>query len=89
MFMCREANRKYEVTTFRKSNLLRLRKYITEPVIDQLPMLANMLRTLEEISLMGDNSIAEKNSFIVQQIPEIRQKIIKGKNWDKIAKYQL
>ena len=34
MFMCREANRKYEVTTFRKSNLLRLRKYITEPVID-------------------------------------------------------
>ena len=52
-------------------------------------MLANMLRTLEEISLMGDNSIAEKNSFIVQQIPEIRQKIIKGKNWDKIAKYQL
>ena len=28
MFMCREANRKYEITTFRKSNLLRLRKYI-------------------------------------------------------------
>ena len=52
-------------------------------------MLANMHRTLEEISLMGDNSIAEKNSFIVQQIPEIRQKIIKGKNWDKMAKYQL
>jgi len=52
-------------------------------------MLANMLRTLEEISLMGDNSIAEKNSFIVQQIPEIRMKIFKGKNWEKIAKYQV
>lgn len=86
MFMCREANRKYEITTFRKSNLLRLRKYITEPVIDQLPMLGQMLRTLEEISLMGDNPIAERNSFIVQQLPEIRVKIVKGKNWDEIAK---
>ena len=34
MFLSREANRKYEVTTFRKSNLLRLRKYINEQMID-------------------------------------------------------
>ena len=66
MFMCREANRKYEITTFRKSNLLRLRKYINESLLDQLPMLGQMLRALEEMSMMGENAIGEKNSFIVQ-----------------------
>ena len=66
MFMCREANRKYEVTTFRKQNLLRIRKYMNETLLDQLPMLSQMLRSLEEMSMMGDNAIAEKNSFIVQ-----------------------
>lgn len=89
MFMCREANRKYEVTTFRKSNLLRLRKYINETLIDQLPMLAQMLRSLEEMSMMGENAIGEKNSFIVQQMPEMRTKLLKGKNWKNIAEYQL
>lgn len=63
--MCREANRKYEVTTFRKQNLLRIRKYMNETLLDQLPMLSQMLRSLEEMSMMGDNAIAEKNSFIV------------------------
>jgi hypothetical protein len=29
-------------------------------------MLSNMLRALEEMSMMGDNPIAQKNSFIVQ-----------------------
>lgn len=89
MFMCQEANRKYEVTTFRKSNLLRLRKYINEQILDQLPMLSGMLRALEEMSMMGDNAIGEKNSFIVQQLPEMRGKIIKGKDWKAIYKYQL
>lgn len=88
MFMCREANRKYEITTFRKQNLLRLRKYINEQLLDQLPMLGQMLRALEEMSMMGDNAIGEKNSFIVQQMPEIRTKIIKGQQWDKLALMQ-
>ena len=34
MFLSQDSNRKYEVTTFRKANLLRLRKYLTEVVLD-------------------------------------------------------
>tara|TARA_B110000285_G_C14758355_1_gene438441 strand:+ start:49 stop:225 length:177 start_codon:yes stop_codon:yes gene_type:complete len=58
MFSSQDANRKYEITTFRKSNLLRLRKYLNEQLLDQLPMLSGMLRALEEMSMMGDNNIA-------------------------------
>lgn len=52
-------------------------------------MLAGMLRALEEMSLMGDSNIAQKNSFIVQQLPEMRTNIMHGRNWNAIAKYQM
>lgn len=58
MFLCQDSNRKYEVTSFRKQNLLRLRKYLNEQLLDQLPMLGGMLRALEEMALMTDNPIA-------------------------------
>lgn len=89
MFACQEANRKYEITTFRKSNLLRLRKFLNESLLDQIPMLTDMLRGLEEMSMMGDNPVAQKNSFIVQQMPEIRMRIMNGRDWPAIAKYQM
>uniref|UniRef100_A0A7S3CPS8 MYND-type domain-containing protein n=1 Tax=Strombidium rassoulzadegani TaxID=1082188 RepID=A0A7S3CPS8_9SPIT len=89
LFLNQEVNRKYEITSFRKSNLLRLRKYMNETLIDQLPMLTDMFRALEEMSLMGDNPIAQKNSFIVQQMPEMRAKIMANRDWNAIAKYQM
>lgn len=88
MFLSQDSNRKYEITSFRKANLLRLRKYMNEALLDQLPMLGNMLRSLEELSLMqGDNAVAQKNSFIVQQMPEIRIKILRNRDWRAIADY--
>lgn len=49
MFLSQDTNRKYEITSHRKSNLLRLRKYLNENLLDQLPMLGNLLRGLEEL----------------------------------------
>jgi hypothetical protein len=34
MFLTQDSNRKYEVTTNRKNNLLRLRKFMNEMLID-------------------------------------------------------
>ena len=61
---------------------------MNESVLDQLPMLSDLLRALEELQLMGDKPIAERNPFIVQQIPEIRTNILKDKDWKEIAEYQ-
>jgi len=52
-------------------------------------MLSGMLRALEEMSLMGDSNIPQKNSFIVQQLPEMRTNIMNGRDWNAIAKYQM
>lgn len=89
MFMCQDTQRKYEITTFRKSNLLRLRKFMNEVLIDQLPVLTQMLRSLEELSMMQESSIPSSNPFVVQLLPEIRESIVKSKNWKEIADFQI
>jgi len=34
------------------------------------------------------NAVQVHNQFMVQQIPELRNSIIEGKNWEEIARYQ-
>lgn len=87
--MSGESSRKYEITTFRKNNLLRLRKFMNEVLLDQLPMLTPMLRAFEEMQLMKDSNISSANAFIVQTLPEIRQKIMAGRNWSEICRKTL
>jgi hypothetical protein len=89
MFMTQASNQKYELTTFRKANLMRLKKYMNEVLLDQLPMLTPMLRGLEEMALMADNNIRSTNSFIVEVLPELRARIVNGRNWKEIALYQM
>ena len=89
MFMTQSSNQKYELTTHRKSNMQRLKKYMNEVLLDQLPMLAPLQRGLEEMALMGDSNIKSSSSFIVEVLPELRAKIINGRNWNEIAKYQI
>lgn len=87
MFMTQASNQKYELTTFRKNNLMRLKKYMNEVLLDQLPMLTPMLRGLEEMALMPDSNVRSTNSFIVEVLPELRAKIVNGRNWKEIAEY--
>lgn len=51
-----ECRKKYELNDFRKNNLLRLRKYMNEILMDQIPNLTLMLRALEELSMMNVNT---------------------------------
>jgi hypothetical protein len=53
LFMDPECRKKYELNDFRKNNLLRLRKFMNELLLDQIPNLSVMLRSLEELSFMN------------------------------------
>ena len=89
MFMTNDTSRKYEMTNFRKQNLLRLRKFMNEVLLDQLPMLADMLRGLEELNIQGDpGAVSTSNAFVVQTLPEIRTRLLANKNWREIADQQ-
>lgn len=50
-------------------------------------MLTPMLRGLEEMALMPDSNVRSQNSFIVEVLPELRAKIVNGRNWKEIAEY--
>lgn len=61
---------------------------MNEVLIDQLPMLTPLWRALEEMQLMQDNNVKQNSSFVVEVVPEIRAKIMHGRNWREIGKYQ-
>ncbi len=71
LFMNQDNTKKYEITEFRKNNLLRLRKYMNDNLFDQIQPLQQMYRALEEMSLMNCNSSTTNNPFIVEMIPAL------------------
>ncbi len=82
-----ECRRKYEFNEFRKSNILRLKKYMNELLLDQIPVLNTMLRPLEELRLMNAPPVSNMSKFYVESVPELLPKIKKGRKWNELAKY--
>ena len=69
LFMVQENNKKYEINQYRQSQLLRLRKYFSETLYDQIPQMTNFYRSLEEMALMTYNNTLSVNPFIVEMVP--------------------
>jgi len=81
---------RYYLNTFRKGQLLRIRKYINDLVLDQLPFLADIQRYMDELAIANvpEPSSLSGNVFLFQQVATLRESIIKGKNFPEIAEYQ-
>ncbi|OUM68035.1 hypothetical protein PIROE2DRAFT_4318 [Piromyces sp. E2] len=81
-----ECRRKYAYTNHTREVILRLRPYLTSQLIDELPILIDLKRVLDELSILNipDNSV--QAGLLVEQIPEMLEEIQNGKDWRKIAK---
>merc|ERR1712228_436677 len=85
---------KFELNAYRRSQILRLKKHLLPQIIEQLPVLKGLKRTLEELSIMNlneSNSMNGKNErlmFAVEIVPEFRESLLE-KDFDKIADEQL
>jgi hypothetical protein len=97
LVMDQECRARYELTPFRRENLLRLRRYINEVVVDQLPPLTNLHRTLEEMSISGQfTGAAGSNTtiaspFVVELVAEAREGLVRlyEGRWQEVAELQL
>lgn len=80
-----ESQRKYDFNNYRKTQLLKLRRYMHEMLLDQLPYLGELQRFLENLSVMEPPHI--KQEIIIEQLPEIRSGLEKLYNnkWKSIA----
>ncbi|XP_006169437.1 zinc finger MYND domain-containing protein 10 isoform X3 [Tupaia chinensis] len=84
-----EAQARYHLTNFVKGQLLKLRAFLTDILLDQLPNLADLQRFLAQLALAETQS--PKKDLVLEQIPEIWERLERenrGK-WQAIAKHQL
>ncbi|KFW65625.1 Zinc finger MYND domain-containing protein 10, partial [Pygoscelis adeliae] len=84
-----ECQRKYRFDGFNKSQLLKLRAFLTDVLVDQLPNLVEMQRFLSHLAVTEPAS--PKKDLVLEQVPVIWDHILKknaGK-WEAIAKHQV
>jgi hypothetical protein len=71
--------------------ILRLRKYLNEVLLDQLPFLVEIQRYLDELTIMDTSSDPGNigSVFLLQQVSVFREKLIQNKNWEMISAKQI
>nr|XP_046239375.1 zinc finger MYND domain-containing protein 10 [Scatophagus argus] len=84
-----DCQRKYDFNNFNKNQLLKLRGFLTEVLIDQLPNLVELQRYLAHLAVT--DPAPPKKELILEQIPEIWNHIVRENSgkWKAIAKYQV
>uniref|UniRef100_A0A3Q3SGZ8 Zinc finger MYND domain-containing protein 10 n=1 Tax=Mastacembelus armatus TaxID=205130 RepID=A0A3Q3SGZ8_9TELE len=84
-----DCQRKYDFHSFNKNQLLKLRGFLTEVLIDQLPNLVELQRFLAHLAVT--DPAPPKKELILEQIPEMWNHIVSENSgkWKAIAKYQV
>ncbi|KAK3101721.1 hypothetical protein FSP39_005822 [Pinctada imbricata] len=88
LLMDQSCQQKYDINSTRKNSILKLRSYLTEVMLDQIPVLVEMQRYLEHLSMMDPP--AASRDLILEQVPEIRETILRENDgkWKSIARKQ-
>ena len=99
--VCREA---YGLDEFRKTTLMKLRRYLHKGLLDQVPVLEEVARYLDELSIVGvppsgrgvsrGSSNASSSGLLMQRVDSLRESIVGKKQvmggmfWNEIVEAQ-
>jgi hypothetical protein len=73
-----EVRKIYTLGPHRKAVLTRVRKYLNEVLIDQLPLLAGLQRTLDEMAVMAvPDATPGKSGLLLETIPVVQEQLMK------------
>eukprot|EP01135_Chromosphaera_perkinsii_P008445 Nk52_evm13s1360 gene=Nk52_evmTU13s1360 len=85
--------------SYRKERVLNLRKHFNEVFFDQIPMMSELQRLLEEMSMINDSTSAiygntahsSLGELCIEQMPELRTAIYEKykSKWKSVAEHQL
>ena len=82
-----ECRKVYQFTSHRKDSILRVRRYLNEILLDQLPVLSHVQRYLDELTIMeAPPAATSKSRFVLEQVG---LDILKGKKVEDIVKHIL
>ncbi|KAM9409050.1 zinc finger MYND domain-containing protein 10 [Pholidichthys leucotaenia] len=84
-----DCQRKYDFNSFNKNQLLKLRGFLTDVLLDQLPNLVELQRFLAHLAIT--DPAPPKKELILETIPEMWNHIVRENSgkWKAIAKYQV
>ena len=88
LIMDKACRKQYQYNTHRKEVLVRLKRFFTEVLMDQLPHLRELKRFIEELSIMEPPPPTASSLAIIEQVPELRDAILKDANYPRIAAQQ-
>ncbi|CCW62417.1 unnamed protein product [Phytomonas sp. EM1] len=77
-----ECRKKYMFTQSRKDIILRARRFLNNPLLDQIPALSQLQRALEELSFIEPPSGTEekfRSALVIEPVPRIMASIDDGK----------
>ncbi|KAJ3295361.1 Zinc finger MYND domain-containing protein 10 [Borealophlyctis nickersoniae] len=85
-----ECRNKYDYNTRNHAVILRLKAYLNETLVDQLPVLVDLQRHLEELTIMQppDNPALVRKGLLVEQVPELLEEITRGADYKRLADIQ-
>jgi len=80
-----EVRKRYQLHSFRKDAILRIRKYLNTTLVDQLPVLADLQRMLDELVIVNAPPATSFPAFIMEQVAEIREHIMSSTDWNLVS----
>lgn len=85
-----ECRRRYSYTQSKKELILRIRHFLNDTLVDQIPALASLQRALEELSFLQPPSGTEekfKSTLTIEQVPRIMTlvEVERKGSWDDLA----
>lgn len=84
-----ECRRRYHFNQFRKGQVLRVRRFLNDVLLDQLPVLSEVQRYMDELAIMNAPEPTKvASALILEQVPEMRTALTREK-WDDVAKEAL
>ncbi|GAQ87507.1 hypothetical protein KFL_003580010 [Klebsormidium nitens] len=82
---------KYRFDDFRRDVVLKLKPRLTPALHDQLPVLRDLHRVLEELTLMQTPATDDMRAsrLILEQVPEMRERLLRRTDWAILGRAQL
>eukprot|EP00761_Pharyngomonas_kirbyi_P013222 gb/GECH01013249.1/.p1 GENE.gb/GECH01013249.1/~~gb/GECH01013249.1/.p1 ORF type:complete len:407 (+),score=131.79 gb/GECH01013249.1/:1-1221(+) len=83
----KEIARKYQLNTYRMNQVLKLRNHITDVLLDQISVLEELQKALDQLAFMDPSrSEDDKSYLVIEQVPQIRDNLSKETDWNKVVK---
>jgi len=78
------------MNSYRKSSVLRLRRFFNELLLDQIPNLSDLRHAVEQLSISDDASKASTSaSLLIEPVSETYEELSQQTDWKQLVETQL